>query len=59
MIASVDIQRGVPGMVYGGYDIASVLGNIEDIAFYSIGWTRITRLYVYMHVYNVMYNLAL
>lgn len=46
-------------MVYGGYDIASVLGNIEDIAFYRIGWTRITRLYVYMHVYNVMYNLAL
>ena len=34
-------------MVYGGYDIATVLGNIEDIDFYRIGRARVTRLYVY------------
>jgi hypothetical protein len=56
MIASVDIQRDVPGMVYGGYDIATALRNIEDIAFYRIGGTRITRLYnnmcMHMHMYT-------
>jgi hypothetical protein len=58
MIASVDIQRDVPGMVYGGYDIATALRNIEDIAFYRIGGTRITRLYnnVYAYAYVCTYN---
>jgi hypothetical protein len=54
MIASVDIERGVPGMVYGGNDIATALRNIEDIALYRIGWTRVTRLYTCTYVY--MYN---
>ena len=42
-------------MVYGGYDIATVLGNIEDIAFYRIGWTRVTRLHMYacVHTYKM------
>ena len=38
-------------MVYGGYDIATVLGNIEDIAFYRIGRARVTRLHMYACVH--------
>ena len=34
-------------MVYGGRNIATVLGNIEDTAFYRIGRARVTRLHVY------------
>ena len=45
MVASIYIDRGVPSVAYTGYDITTALRNIEDIAFYRIGGTRITRLY--------------
>ena len=47
-------------MGYGGYDIATALRNIEDIALYGIGWTRVTRLIIWMcaqyYVYNYIQN---
>ena len=44
------ISFPVRHMVYSVYKVAFVIRNIEDIACYRIGRTRVTRLYVY--VYN-------
>jgi hypothetical protein len=48
IITAININRSVPHMVYCGYDVAIIIRNIEDIAFYWIGRTRVTRLYVYV-----------
>ena len=51
IITSINIHRGIPCMVYCGYEIAIILRYIEGIAFYRISRTRVTRLCVC--VYNV------
>ena len=42
----IDIHRGVPSVVYCGYDIATVLRNVEGITDYGIGRARVRWLCV-------------
>ena len=37
----IDIHRGVPSVVYCGYDIATVLKNVEGVTDYRIGRARV------------------
>ena len=50
IITAINGNRSVPHMAYCIYKVAFVIRNVEDIACYWIGRTRVTRLYVY--VYN-------
>ena len=45
IITAINGNRSVPHMVYSVYKVAFIIRNVEDIACYWIGRTRVTRLY--------------
>ena len=52
IITAINGDRSVPHMVYCVYKVAIVIKNVEDIVCYRIGRTRVTRLYMYVCMYN-------
>ena len=48
IITAINGNRSVPHMVDCVYKVAIVIRNVEDIACYQIGRTRVTRLYACM-----------